>query len=333
MKNYNWYAGSFIFPLIGCLFFWIPNWYNMYIKKKRFREENEIGQKNLFKIGVLDSLNSIAGTYATPYLSIVIMTITDKITLPLMMIASYILLNRKYLKSHYLGCILTIYGILVAFVPDFQNDKGTNYIWLIIYTLSLIPGVGSFCAKEYYLKNKDNCYNIWWLNAWISLWQLLFGLITIPVLFIPLKAPIGNEVKPSDIPSYFYDATKCQFFGINTKETDMCEYSFLLLMSYQIINTAINVLMFLIIREGSSVNFIIINALKGPITSWLGSYRVLSGDHSQAISTADLFSFIIIFIATIVYNDKAEIENEDRQTFLDNDYLEEIENLPVNVTI
>ena len=137
MSNYNWYAGSFIFPLIGCLFFWIPTWFLQYVKKEPFIEERKIEQKDLIKIGILDSLNSIIGTLATPFLSIIVMTITDKLSLPLIMLASYIVLKRRYYRSHYLGAFLTIYGILEAFVPDFTSNKTNNYLWLMLYIISL----------------------------------------------------------------------------------------------------------------------------------------------------------------------------------------------------
>ena len=325
MSNYNWYAGSFIFPLIGCIFFWIPTWYMQYIQKEKFVEEKKIQQKDLVKIGILDSLNSILGTLATPFLSIVMMTITDKIQLPLMMLASYFLLKRRYHKSHYLGCILTIYGVMVAFVPDFESNRPNNYLWLFIYILSILPAVASFSAKEAYLK-KDTDLSICWLNSWISLWQLLFGLITFPVLFIPLPAPSGNNIKPYELGAYFINATKCQFGGVNSQLGDKCTYSFLILFTYQIINTIVNVLMFLIIREGSSVNFIIVNALKSPITAWIGSNKSIAGKHAQNISISDFFSFIAIFIGAIVYNHNYEILPIIPLFAIDDDFYMRIDN-------
>lgn len=308
MKNYNWYAGSFIFPLVGCLFFWLPTWYQMYVRNYQFTGEREIPQKNLFYIGALDSLNTIAGTLATPFLTIVTMTITDKLVLPLTMIASYYVLGRRYTKTHYLGVFLTIYGIMEAFVPDFTGHRDNNLLWLFIYIIGILPGVASYCCKEIFLKDRDYNYNIWWLNSWISTWQLLFGFITFPVMFIPLPPPIGNQISVNEIPQYFINATKCQFGGLNSQEGDNCRYSLILFFFYQIINTLINILMFQIIRKGSSVIFIIVNALKTPITSWLGSIPQLAGKHTQPISVADLFSFIIIFVGTIVYNHKEEMD-------------------------
>jgi len=293
----------------------------MFYKKKKFKKENEIRTMNIIKIGVFDSLNSIIGTLATPYLSIIVMTITDKLTLPLMMLASFIILKRRYLNTHYLGVFLTIYGILEAFVPDFQNNQDNKFIWIMLYALSLFPGIASYIAKEIFLKNDEN-YSIIWLNAWISLWQFLFGLLTFPILFIPLPEPAGNHIKFNQLGSYFVNATKCQFAGINSNDDDDCNISLLYLFIYQIINTIINILMFLIIREGSSVNFIIVNALKSPITAWIGSYDKIVGSHAQKITAADFFSFIIIFLGSIIYNDKPEIngfapiiEEETNQNF------------------
>ena len=121
---------------------------------------------------------------------------------------------------------------------------------------------------------------------------------------------------PSDVPEYFLNATKCQFMGLNSLDDDNCQYSLVLLLLYQIVNTVINILMFLIIREGSSVNFIIVNALKSPLTAWLGSIKYLAGNHRKSITSADFFSFIILFIGALVYNENKEIEEKEEKSSL-----------------
>ena len=149
MKNYKWYAGSFVFPLFGCFLFWLPVWYKKYITKYEFIEENKFSQKKLFTIGTFDSLNSILGTYATPFLSVLLMTILDKLSLPLTMVASCFYLKTKYQIIHYLGAFLTIYGVAVSFIPEFSNGGQVREdYWLALYIISLIPGVMSFCYKE-----------------------------------------------------------------------------------------------------------------------------------------------------------------------------------------
>ena len=146
MKNYKWYAGSIIFPLVGCVFFWLPVWYQKFVQKNSFQTELKFSQRKLFAIGSFDSLNSILGTYATPYLSVLLMTILDKITLPLTMLVSIGYLGRQYLPIHYLGAGVTLYGVGVSFIPNFdKGDQIKNGTWLTIYVLSLIH------LKSFYL--------------------------------------------------------------------------------------------------------------------------------------------------------------------------------------
>ena len=306
MSNYNWYASSFIFPLFGIFFFFIGTRYLEYNNK--IKDINKMSQKPLMYLGIMDGLNSLLGSFSTPYLSIVVMTILDKFSLPLILVSSCFLLKRKYRKNHYLGVFLTLYAIMVSFLPSFTNGK-YNHSWAtILFTLSLIPGVLSYVFKEKFLDNRP--INEWWMNLWISVWQFLFGFITFPLMLIPLKAPIGNNIPIDEVGGYIINATVCQFAGINKKVGDDCVNNLLLMIIYQIVSTIINILMFKIIREGSSTYFVLINSLKIPIQAWLASYKFLAGRNYSPISWNDFFSFILLIVATIVYNDKSEI-NQD----------------------
>lgn len=303
MKNYKWYAGSLVFPVTGAIYFYVPLMIKKFYYHKDFSTEFSFKQKPLFFIGTLDSINSILGTYATPYLSVVVMTLVDKITLPLTMLVSYYYLRSRYRDNHYLGCFLTIYGIMVSFLPELINPNYGNIYWLCVYIVSIIPGVLSYCYKEAILKNND--LDIWWLNTWISVWQILFGILTFPMLFAPL--PSGEDLKIEDLGNYFDRASKCQFLGENSNLEDNCNYSLLYLFVYQVISTLTNVLMFNIIRDESSVVFIIINMVKMPVTAFLGSFHELVGDSAENINIYDVFSFIMIGTGIMVYNYRDEI--------------------------
>jgi hypothetical protein len=310
MKNYRWYAGSIVFPLFGCVFFWVPVWYQMFYRKKQFTKESTFSQLELFTIGSFDSLNAILGTYATPYLSVLLMTILDKLTLPLTMVISFCYLGRSYLPIHYLGVFLTLYGVGVSFIPNFdQDDQVKNPTWLGIYILSLLPAVASYCYKEHNLHTVD--LDIWWMNAWITVWQVVFGMLTTPVVFA--SPPVGEGISGSDFGNYFKNATICQFASQSSQTSDRCDYSFLYFISYQLVSTLCNIIMFIIIRDESSVVYQIINTLKMPITAWLGASPYLVGDQAQAISPADIFSFIGISLGVIIYNRKPEIQRSPKR--------------------
>ena len=313
MKAYTWLASSIIFPFFGCLFFWIPYQIKKYYQSFQrvpsndvhllhiqFTEDNSLSQKRLLLLGIFDSANSILGIYATPYLSIVIMTIIDKISLPATMITSYFCFKRKYQNLHILGAFLVVYGVLVEFLPDFigaTNKNGQpieghspNSLWIGIYLLSLIPGVASYCFKENYLQTQPKI-DIWWMNAWISLWQVVIGFIIAPIILFSSPHLIGNL---TSISQYVSDGIQCQFGG--------CVNSIWYMLGYQFVSTICNILMFLLIREESSVIYIMLSTLKMPVTAWLGSYHILVGNQAQALGWVDLFSGIGISIGVYLYN-------------------------------
>lgn len=299
MRNYRWYAGSIIFPLFGTLFFWTPVWFNRFVRGKTYQVEADFSQRKLFMIGSFDSLNSILGTYATPYLSVLLMTILDKLTLPLTMVMSILYLGREYRSTHYLGAFLTLYGVGVSFIPNFDNGSQIkNSAWLAIYILSLLPAVASYCYKELHLKTVD--LDIWWMNAWISVWQIIFGIFTVPVVF--LSAPVGEGITSNQFGAYLQNATLCQFANQDSQPDDVCQHSFWYFVAYQAVSTLCNVIMFVIIREESSVVYQVINTLKMPITAWLGASVYLVGNQAQAIGPADIFSFLGICLGVAVYN-------------------------------
>ena len=319
MKNYTWIAGSLFFPVFGFIFFLIPTLYLMYYKKSIKKEETQISQKVLLGIGIFDNLNALIATLAIPHLSVAIMTILDKLTLPFTMLLSYFLLKRRYYESHYLGVFLTLYAVSLSFIPEFlsNNIQGVHYIWLVLYIISILPAVFSYGMKEKYLKNNEP--NIWWMNTFIALYQIIFGMITIPMILIPKISDI--YLTTHNFESYIENSIKCQFLGINSLKGDNCQYSLLWFISYQFIGTICNILMFLIIKEGSSVLFIIINTLKSPITAYLGSYPILAGKSASPVTVADWYALILLIVAGGVYYHKDEIEEKKSLLDLDGDLL------------
>ena len=308
MEYYNWYASSFIFPLFGIFSFYVGT---KYLENRGLiTDENKMEQRPLQYMGVMDGLNSTLGSIATPYLSIIVMTILDKFSLPLIVLSSIIFLKRGYLKNHYLGVFLTIYAIMVSYLPNFGDGKFNEWWATLLFIISLIPAVGSYILKERYLDNKP--IDIWWMNLWVCIWQFAFGLVMFPIMLIPFGEAGKNHIPMDNISEYLKGATVCQFTSSNYGEHDHCENSLLLMICYQLISTLINVLMLYIIRKGSSTYFVIINSLKIPIQAWLASYKQLAGPNYRPINTNDLFSFLLLIIATFVYNDQDEIKYEKK---------------------
>lgn len=302
MNNYKWYAGAIIFPLVGLLMFWIPTFYMTYISKTIKERDKKLNHKKMICMGFLDSLNSIIATFSIPFLSVPLMTILDKSSLPITMLFSYFWLKRRYFKSHYLGAFLTIYGILLPLIM-WTDNVIANPFWISMYFLSIIPGCISYCYKEKWMKLSD--VSLWWMNAWVSLWQVLVGLLSLPIILIP-----GLTVAHTpgiSIGNYLLAATKCQFLGINTLDGDNCEFASIWMIAYQTICTIVNIMMLVIMKDSSSVMFLVVNTIKTPITAWLGSYASIAGKAASPVTTADFMSFIMLLVAGYVYYHKKEL--------------------------
>lgn len=308
--NYKWLSGAIVFPLIGTLFFYAPMlWYKW--KGQLTKESRDIHQKYLFILAIFDSSSSIMASLTVPYISILIMIILGRMSLPLTMIFSYFMLNRRYFWNHYVGVGLTLVGVILTIAPYVSGNEqvqGNSPGAIIVYLISIIPGVLSYIYKERFLKGKKNL-NIWWMNSWISLWQFVVGLLTIPLLFIPIPY---TYLPPNTFGDYLKNGLNCQFGGVNHYNNDNCHLAFLWLVLYQIISTIANILMFLILRHGSSLIFLVLATLKTPITGFLGyilmSYNLIYTTDAQKVSIhpTDYVSLLFIIAGSIVYNLKSE---------------------------
>jgi hypothetical protein len=311
MYNYKWIAGGLIFPVFGFLFFAVPTAYKLYKKEI----STDYPTRDLAMIGFMDSTASIMAALTIPYISIMLNVVVSKLVLPITMVLSFSVLGTKYFWQHYAGVGMTIFGVLVAAVPKMvMSDENTDPLAMIIFIFSLVPSVASFIIKEMYLKKYPTA-DAFYMNTVISMWQVIIGLVTLPLAMLPLP---GREVTPSHFGSYISNSLKCQLGGINSKEDDDCEYAFMYLMLFQIFGTIANILMFTIIREGSSVMFIMANTLKTPITALMGffliyyNYIKFTEGESFVLTWLDVVSLILVVIGSLIYASKPEL-TKDKQ--------------------
>jgi len=300
MKNYTIISGSILFPLFGLIFFFIPTIFLHITKRLDKNENNKVTNKDISAIALFDGVQSLLSTIPIPHLNIVVMSIVDKINLPLVALSSYIFLKRRYYPSHYLGIFLTLYGILVSFIPNFMEKNIVLEVgWMFLYISSVIPGTASYIYKEKRLKEVN--VSVWWMNTWICLYQLIIGIVFLPIVILS-----SNSLTFTGFPKHISEAFKCQFAGINSNQGDNCEYALLWFMLFNVLSTFSNILMFLIIQEGSAVLFIIVRTLKTPITSYLASYPQLAGMSASPVTIADWYAFVMLIVASFVYYYKKE---------------------------
>ena len=318
MLNYRYIYSSVICPIINLLAFsLILLWFKY---KAPLEEKNKnIKQINIFILAFFEFSELLLAVVAIPNISYLIVLILGKLVLVFTMVSNFFYLQRRYLINHYLGVSIILIGVFLNINNKISKSE-TNILYLIIYICSIGINAFKYTFKEKFIKkNKD--LNIYWLSFYISIWQLLLGIIFIPLIFIPIN---GLNIQTNNFLNYIKDSFQCSFLGINNENDKNCKYSLLWLFLTEIISLYIVYIVFIIVKKGSSVLCSIQNLLTIPTKALLSyfcfTYNIISVTNSQKFifETYDYISLLLVFIGTLVYLMKQEI-------FLEENNINEIE--------
>ena len=310
MLNYRYTYSSILCPIVNLFAFsLILLWYKY---KAPLEEKNKnISQINIFTLAFFEFSELLLAVIAIPNISYLIVLILGKLVLVFTMVSNYFYLQRRYLINHYLGVSIILIGVFLNINNKISNSE-TNIYYLIIYICSIGINAFKYTFKEKFIKkNKD--LNIYWLSFYISSWQLLLGIIFIPLIFIPVN---GLNIKPSNFLNYSKDSFQC-ILGFNNENDKNCKYSLLWLFLTEIISLYIVYIVFIIVKKGSSVLCSIQNLLTIPtkalLTYFCFTYNIINVTTSQKFifDKYDIISLILVFIGTLIYLIKQEIFFEE----------------------
>ncbi|ETV74621.1 hypothetical protein, variant 1 [Aphanomyces astaci] len=263
-------------------------------------------------MALLDSLFNLMAAFPTPHIGGNLANVLGQLLLPVNMIMSFFFLQTKYKRTHIFGAILVIYGGLVDMIPLMQgggstvNSPDPSIWWISLYLMALIPAAGSNVYKEIGLKDVD--LDIWYTNAWVSAYQILWGLTTVWTIQVP--AFNNPPVVLRDFPTYAIAAHEC-FLGNSVTFHDkllLCDQGiFTQVLIFFAFNLAFNQLMLYIFKEGSSVLFVVSSAICLPLTDVLYMFPLLTGTKAaQAFTLHDGFAIFVLVMGMLVYHAEKE---------------------------
>lgn len=270
-------------------------------------------------MALFDTLFNFLSAFPTPHIGGNLANVLNQATLPFNMIMSLVFLETKYRRCHILGGILVLYGALVDMIPVLRGEESDNmpdptFFWILLYVLAMVPAAASNVYKEIGLKDVD--LDIWYANAWISFYQLLWGILTIWT--IRIKAFCDPPIPWSGLFDYVVNATNC-FFGspvtVNN-ELQLCDAGVLnIFLVFIVFNMMYNQLMLYIFKEGSSVLFVVSSAVCLPLTDVLYMVPFLSGPSAQQQFTIfDGFSLFVLVMGLLVYHSEKEQRRRGTKT-------------------
>eukprot|EP00475_Leptophrys_vorax_P012737 TRINITY_DN1910_c0_g1_i1.p1 TRINITY_DN1910_c0_g1~~TRINITY_DN1910_c0_g1_i1.p1 ORF type:complete len:484 (-),score=115.03 TRINITY_DN1910_c0_g1_i1:76-1527(-) len=303
--SYTWALGAIILSAGYLIVLWPVVWYKMYVSGEITAEHRRFPQKALFIMAIFDTLSNVIGTWPLPYIPSSITNVLSNCVLPMTMLCSVLLLRTGYKWTHYVGAVMVVAGIMVRLIPTFSGGAEKEplilpAVWIPMYLISLIPSALSNVYKEGGLKGIKS--DIWHVNAWIGVWQLILGFITMPTVFIPW--PDTDIIKPSELGSYLSDASTCFFLGKNPRpgSPDECKGIFFLFVLYLAFNVAFNQLMLVVFKKGSSVLAVISSTARLPLVDILLLWGFLAGAAKiQSITIYDILALIIIISGIVTY--------------------------------
>lgn len=326
-QNYIWYLATVVLPVAYLFIGWPVVWYKLLFTKDITPEMKRFPHYKFAIMAFFDMIFNLTSSWPVPYLQGTIINVLSNVTLPMTMAGSILFLKTRYKGAHYLGAVLVIYGIMVQLLPQLflhenDSDNGQNKnagLWIPVLILSGIPAAASNVYKEIGLK--DSQCDVWYMNVWIGVYQLLLGLLTVPTVAIPFPAP-APIIKMSDLPEYCTQANQC-FFGINNNPGDDCEGVLYVFLVYIVFNIAYNQLMLYIFKKGSSVLFTIASALRLPLVDVLLLSKFIAGGAAvNALTVFDGYALFILVIGILVYYSQKEVRMESADGAKDGKFKE-----------
>ncbi|KAF0736848.1 hypothetical protein Ae201684_007004 [Aphanomyces euteiches] len=273
-------------------------------------------------MGLFDTLYNLMTAFPTPHIGGNMSNALNQLNLPFNMVLSAILLGTRYKRSHYMGAILVLYGAMVTMIPVFRGEVENNmpdptFFWISFYIIGLLPAVGSNVYKEIGLKDVD--LDVWYANAWISTYQILWGILTMWTIQVPAFS--DPPVTWTEFPNYVVQAHNC-FLGHGVQfngEYIPCNNGvFGTFMWYIFFNCVYNQIMLYIFKEGSSVMFVVSSAVCLPLTDVLYMVPFIAGPKaSQTFTIYDGFALFVLIVGMVVYYSEKEERVEKDQKSLE----------------
>lgn len=258
--------------------------------------------KNFAGIAGLDTLAMLCSSLAAPVVAGHIQTLLNQANLPTTMLFSFLILAARYIWPQYVGALFIVGGALFAAIPS-VNDNTTHggretKAWgVIVYSLSMIPLSLSNILREYLFRGRKQL-DIFYLMAWVSVFQFLFGFLCMPLLTIPAF----GGTKFEDMPDQIILGWNC-FIGNKVSDLDCHEgvVPAAFLLGYVILNFVVTILRLLLIKKASAVILQVTNAIALLTSNIMFCSEAIMGNDKEEFNSYDAGGLVFVLIGFIIF--------------------------------
>jgi drug/metabolite transporter (DMT)-like permease len=227
-------------------------------------------------MGAFDSLAGVLALFAGVHTSGSTQALLSNSVIPMTMVMSIILLSARYRWTQYVGATIILGGVSIVILPNIikQHDSSPAaanppqgvqqntdiLLFNILFLISAIPSALSSVYKELAFRDSDADIPVNYLQAWVALFQLLIGLMLIPLNTLSF---LGDQaITWEQLPQTLGNGAKC-LVGINSITTncgggpselqcDACAGAWFPVLAYMLFNLVYNVAITLVIKYASA---------------------------------------------------------------------------------
>lgn len=325
MHNYDLFLSSILLATIFNCVYWPIVWFRILFTKQITREMRQFPWYKFFIMGVLDCIAATIATLIAGYVNGPVNVVVSQVVILSNMVLSFFYLGSRYNVMHVGGMMIVLIGIGIDVFPLFMDaadhmrsdNSGSSgsggsgsgakqeYSWYLILILicNSLPMAASNCYKERCLKDAN--LDIWYTQAWVMFWQLIFGIVTFPIILLRLPAPY-TSISIHELPHHLWSGVKCAA-GRNTLPDDMCEGFYWVLLVFIFFNLSFSYCMLYVFKHGSSTLAVIAGAARIALSNIGFLIPVLAGEATMSrLTPFDIEAVVFQMIGVVMYSSTRE---------------------------
>eukprot|EP00164_Ancoracysta_twista_P001458 GFYU01001900.1.p1 GENE.GFYU01001900.1~~GFYU01001900.1.p1 ORF type:complete len:566 (+),score=100.73 GFYU01001900.1:445-2142(+) len=223
-------------------------------------------------------------------------TLLYQLCIPITMIATYVILRRRFARLQYIASMIIMAGVLCSMTDHLSDashkggSQDNSLFWNVMYIAGIVPLALSSVFKERIFCQEN--LDIFYVQVWVSFFQLICGICLAPLNAIPALGGVSLGTLPTTV----YDALMCVFDFVS------CEHAFLYVTGYALANCAYNILGLSVVKKSSAALMITASTIRLPLTNIAFHLSFIMGAAEVApFSPYDVGGFAVILFGIMVY--------------------------------
>lgn len=292
-------------------------------------------QMALFSLG--DQLQAALQAAPSAFLALTVQNVISSFVIIWIAMVAYFWIKTRYKQVHFVGMILVVLAAVVQLAPFITNNDctkdalqsehpncfkayknslgqwtvlslGQMILWYTMFLFSTAPGAVSNVYKQKVLQGCDA--DIFFVTFWSGWWQMLWGWLCVPLLWLP----IPGQISPSETFGAIADTLSCFAGNVPHVGDESCAASpapWVWMVAYLGFNLAFNLCILWLTKRMSAAWTQVATGVCLNLSDIFGSLKFIAGSSAQPMSLHDWLATGFVTVSLWVYNLEPEVKAND----------------------